>query len=149
MVKYNPSLHPRDSKGRWTSKGKLTGRVSLRSATLQYGRTFPLIPGKVNIYVGALARVEKAGDRQSFLEKKVSAGIDKLVDRIPQNKVGKFASGLLRDKQASVGGLSVNRQGARRRAPQLRVSSARASTHGRKVRQPRAPRQARRRPVGG
>lgn len=148
MARYNPSLHPRDSKGRWTSKGKLTGRVSLRSATLQYGRTFPLIPGKVNIYVGALARVEKAGDKQTFLEKKAAAGIEKLIGKIPQNKVGKFASGLLRDKQAQVGGLSVARQGARRRGPQLKVSSAKAATAGRRVRQPRAPRQPRR-PVGG
>lgn len=160
-MSYRESEHPRDSRGRWRSKGssalkeigggesapkrgiKLpgTGRVTVRaglsSATIMYGRTVPLIPGKVNVHVGVLGRIEKAGSGPNFLEKRVDNLIEKVAQRLPE-KVGD----VVRGKKTDVGGVTIGTGKRRRVNPQIRVSNKK-KTAGRKVRQPRQPRQRR------
>lgn len=141
MSRWNPSAHPRDAHGRFRSKGRITVRASMRSATVQYGRTLPLIPGKANLYLGVLARVEKAGDKQSFVEKKVDAAVNKLVSKIPQNRAaGRIVANLIQHRESDVGGFKVGRTGRRRSASSIRVTNSKSATAGRKVRQPRKPR---------
>lgn len=163
-MSFNPSLHPRDNKGRWRSKGgaassalkaigsgassekkgiKLPGtghvtvRAGLSSATVMYGRTVPLIPGKVNIHVGVLARVEKAGSGPNFLEKRVDNLINKVAAKLPRK-----AGDVLKGNKTDIGGVTIGTGKRRRINPQVRVSNKK-KTAGRKVRQPRTPRQRR------
>lgn len=163
---FRESQHPRDSKGRWRRKGsagsspksigsgspatnpkgiklpgtgKVTFRAGLSSATVMYGRTVPLIPGKVNVHVGVLARVEKAGSGPNFIEKRVDSIIDRVASRLPQK-----AGDVLKGKKTDIGGVTVGAGKRRRVNPQIRVTNKR-NTAGRKVRQPRQTRQPRQR----
>lgn len=160
MARYVESQHPRDSKGRWRSKGggvagvltsgsserkgiKLpgTGRVTVRaglsSATIMYGRTVPLIPGKINVHVGVLGRIEKAGSGPNFLEKRVDNLIEKVAQRLP-DKVGD----VVRGKKTDIGGVTIGTGKRRRVNPQIKVTNKKKAA-GRKVRKPRQPRQRR------
>lgn len=156
--------HPRDSKGRWKRKGapdgpsgsaikaigsgapkkgvKLPGtghvtfRAGLSSATVMYGRTVPLVPGKVNIHLGVHARIEKASPGPNFIEKRVDAVINKVASKLPQK-----AGDVLKGKKTDIGGVTIGTGKRRRVNPQVRVTNKKAA--GRKVRQPRQPRQRR------
>lgn len=167
-MSFREALHPRDRKGRFAKKGsipaltggsasrsgagfklpgtaKVTVRASLSSATVSYGRTLPLIPGKVNIHLGVLARVEKAGGGQNFLEKRFDSLADKVAGRLPKNKVGSAIGDVIRGKKTDVGGVTIG--GNRRRVnPTIRATSkSKKNSAGRKVRKPRQPRQPRQR----
>jgi hypothetical protein len=169
--RWNPR-QPRDKRGRFAKKGggdgpsnsskgdgpgvsrkagpgTITLRASLRSATVQYGRTVPLIPGKVNVYGGVLFRIEKAGDKATFLERGRDRIVDKVASKIPKNKVGKVAEDLLRGQQSQVGGVTVGRQGGKRKTTSIRVSNSKniAGKRVRGARKPRAPRQPRQKRV--
>lgn len=168
-MSFNPR-QPRDNKGRWKRKGapdgssggglralesgtpkkglKLpgTGRVTVRaglsSATVMYGRTVPLIPGKVNLHVGVLGRIEKASSGPNFIEKRVDSVIERVASRLPQK-----AGDVLRGKKTDIGGVTVGGSRRRRVNPQIRVTNKKQAA-GRKVRQPRQPRQPRQRRAG-
>jgi hypothetical protein len=164
---FRESQHPRDRRGRFARKGsgltaiagssaksegfklpgtaKVTVRASLSSATVTYGRTLPLIPGRVNVHLGVLARVEKAGGGPNFLEKRADRLIDAVASRLPQNKAGSAVADVLRGKKTEVAGVAIG--GNRRRInPTLRATSkSKKATAGRKVRKPRQPRQPRQR----
>lgn len=164
---FRESDHPRDRRGRFTSKGrgvlalagspsdrkgfklpgtaKVTVRASLSSATVTYGRTLPLIPGRVNVHLGVLARVEKAGGGPNFLEKRADRLIEAVATRLPQNKAGQAVADVIRGKKTEVAGVAIG--GNRRRInPTIRAASkSKKSTAGRKVRKPRQPRQPRQR----
>jgi hypothetical protein len=159
---FNPR-QPRDRHGRWRSKGGAvgsalkeiggdpapkkgitlpgTGRVTVRaglsSATIMYGRTVPLIPGKINVHVGVLGRIEKAGSGPNFIEKRVDNVIERIAQRLPDK-----AGDVLRGKKTDIGGVTVGAGKRRRVNPQIRVSNKKKAA-GRKVRQPRQPRQRR------
>lgn len=158
--KFNPR-QPRDRKGRWTKggggapkaitsgssgsgkgiklpgTGSVTVRAGLSSATVMYGRTLPLIPGKVNIHLGVHARIEKASPGPNFLEKRVDAVINKVASRLPEK-----AGDVLRGKKTDIGGVTIGTGKRRRVNPQIRVTNKKKAA-GRKVRQPRQPRQPR------
>lgn len=162
---FRESEHPRDRRGRFAKKGagltaiagssaksegfklpgtaKVTVRASLSSATVTYGRTLPLIPGKLNVHLGVLARVEKAGGGPNFLEKRADRLIDAVASRLPKNQAGRAVADVLRGKKTDVAGVSVG--GRKRRInPTLRATSkSKKDTAGRKVRKPRQPRQRR------
>lgn len=87
---WESSKHPRDENGKFISTGRLSFRVSPRSATVMYGHTVPIVPGKVNLYVGGLARVERAGGYQFAVEKKIRAAGGRAVARIPHDKLRTF-----------------------------------------------------------
>lgn len=167
-MSFREALHPRDRRGRFTKKGsiaaltsgssaksegfklpgtaKVTVRASLSSATVTYGRTLPLIPGKVNIHLGVLARVEKASGGPNFLEKRVDSALTKLASRLPKNKAGEAIGDVLRGKKADLGGITVGGGGRRRVNPTIRAATkSKKKTAGRKVRKPRTPRQPRQR----
>lgn len=166
MARYVESQHPRDNKGRWRSKGggvssalkeigggstagrrgiKLpgTGRVTVRaglsSATIMYGRTVPLIPGKINVHVGVLGRIEKASSGPNFLEKRVDSVIDRIAKKLPEK-----AGDVLRGKKTDIGGVTIGTGKRRRVNPQIKVTNKKKAA-GRKVRKPRQPRRPRQR----
>lgn len=166
--RWNPR-QPRDNRGRFAKKagggssgsskksgdgpgvsrkagpGTVTVRASLRSATIQYGRSVPLLPGKVNVYGGVLFRIEKAGDKSSFLERGRDRIVDKVASKVPKNRAGKVFEDLLRGQQSTVGGVTVGRSGGKRKASSIRVSNSKniAGKRVRGARKPRAPRQPR------
>jgi hypothetical protein len=102
-----------------------------------YGRTVPLIPGKINVHVGVLGRIEKAGSGPNFIEKRVDNVIERIAQRLPDK-----AGDVLRGKKTDIGGVTVGAGKRRRVNPQIRVSNKKKAA-GRKVRQPRQPRQRR------
>lgn len=163
---FRESDHPRDRRGRFAKKGALTAiagssaksegfklpgtakvtvRASLSSATVTYGRTLPLIPGRVNVHLGVLARVEKAGGGPNFLEKRADRLIEAVASRLPKNQAGSAVADVLRGKKTEVAGVNIG--GNRRRInPTIRATSkSKKATAGRKVRKPRQPRQPRQR----
>lgn len=170
--RWNPR-QPRDSHGRFAKKGgggpvagkkvsvdgpgvsrkagpgTITVRASLRSATVQYGRSVPLIPGKVNVYGGVLFRIEKAGDKSTFLERGRDRIVDKVASKVPKNRVGRVVEDLIRGQQSQVGGVTVGRSGGKRKASSIRVSNSKniAGQRVRGARKPRAPRQPRQKRV--
>lgn len=167
-MSFREALHPRDRKGRFAKKGGLTAltsgssarsqgfklpgtakvsvRASLSSATVTYGRTLPLIPGKLNVHLGVLARIEKASGGPNFLEKRVDSALGKIASRLPKNKAGEALGDVLRGKKADIGGVTVGGGGRRRVNPTIRATTkSKRATAGRKVRKPRTPRQPRQR----
>jgi hypothetical protein len=123
--------------------GRVTLRAGLSSVTVGYGRTVPVIPGKVRLHVGVFARLEKDSSGPNFLEKRFDKALDKIATKLPKGKVGEAVGDVLKGKKTDIGGVTVGTGKRRRVNPQIRVASKKASTAGRKVRQPRQPRQRR------
>ncbi len=167
---YVEGQHPRDSKGRWRSKGSAggssggtpgteleiagqrgaklpgTGRVTIRaglsSVTVGYGRTVPIIPGKVRLHVGVFGRLEKDSSGPNFLEKKFDKALDKIATKLPKNQIGDAVGDVLKGKKTDIGGVTIGTGKRRRVNPQIKVTNKK-TTAGRKVRKPRQPRQRR------
>jgi len=115
---WNASRHPRGEGGRFVPAGKFSYRVSTRSATVHYGHTFPLIPGKANLYVGALARVERTRGHETAVEKKIRARGKQLTEKLP----AKFQSVLSKGGYESPSGTTISFSKPKIRQPQIRAS---------------------------
>lgn len=115
---WNASRHPRGEDGKFISTGRFSYRVSTRSATVHYGHTFPLIPGKANLYVGALARVERNRGHETAVEKKLKARGRVLVSKLPAT-VQRIAS---KGGYETPGGTTITFSKPRVRQPTIRAS---------------------------
>lgn len=126
---WNANRHPRGEDGKFVSTGKFSYRVSTRSATVHYGHTFPLIPGKANLYVGALARVERNRGHETAVEKKLKARGRVLVSKLPA-KVQRIAS---KGGYETPGGTTISFSKPKVRQPTIRASKGfrKAPTHTR------------------
>lgn len=89
---WNSREHPRGPDGKFINAGKVSFRLSTRSATVMYGVTVPIVPGKANLYVGALARVERARGHETALEKKVKGQAADLAAKHLPAKITRIAS---------------------------------------------------------
>lgn len=115
---WNSAKHPRGPDGKFIHAGKFSYRVSPRSATVQYGHTLPIVPGKINLYVGALARVERSRSHETAIEKKIRAQGTKLTSKLP----AKVQSVLSKGGYETGGGTSITFARPKVRQPQLRAS---------------------------
>ena len=115
---WDSSKHPRGEDGKFIGKGKLSFRVSPRSATVMYGHTIPIIPGKANLYVGGLARIERTRGHETALEKKIKAQGTKIASKLPAKLV---AVGSKTGFESS-GGTTFHLQRPKVRQPQLRTN---------------------------
>ena len=113
---WNAAKHPRAEDGKFIPAGKFSYRVSTRSATVHYGHTFPIIPGKANLYVGALARVERSRGHETAIEKKIKARGRKLTERLPS----KVQSILSKGGYETPGGTTITFSKPKIRQAQLR-----------------------------
>lgn len=123
MARWNPSLHPRDSNGRFKSKTKVSFRLGTRSATLTVGRSFPIIPGKVGIHLGVLARLESLSERRGYLARLTDNALAQIAKRVPQ-KQRELVLDVLKRRKAQVGGVQIHRIGGQRRASSVKISNA-------------------------
>jgi hypothetical protein len=114
---WDSSKHPRGPDGKFITAGKLSFRVSPRSATVMYGHTLPIVPGKANLYVGVLARVERAPGYKTGLEKSASNIGKKLTAKFPQ----KIQTVLHKGSIEGPGGTQITFAKPKVRQPQLRA----------------------------
>lgn len=167
-VKWNPSQHPRDSRGKFIrksgtsasspvagasvrTKGRLPGvgsttfTAGLRSASVTHGRSFPL-PLGLQLHVEAAARIEKPKNRRNYLERLTDTVLLQLAGSIPNARVANLARNIVIKRAVSGPGNSAIILPRRRRA---RRSTVTATTNPRRVarvsgvkvpRKPRAPR---------
>ena len=148
MGRFVEALHPRDGHGRFRRKGKLSFRVGLRSVTATYGKTFPIVPGKVGLHLGVLARLENISQKRGFLAKLSDQALAKIGKRLPE-KQGQIVTDILKRRQATVGGVQLHRIGGQRRASSIRLSKAVAAPARRVTAGSRAPnRKPRTRSIG-
>lgn len=126
---WSASKHPRGQDGRFVSTGRFSYRVSTRSATVHYGHTFPIIPGKANLYVGALARVERNRGHETAVEKKLKARGRKITSQLP----AKVQSVLSKGGYETPGGTTIRFNKPKVRQPTIRASKGfrKAPTHTR------------------
>lgn len=124
--RWNPLDHPRSPNGRFRDKlgGKVTGRVSARSATIQYG-----IRRKVtrnhSVYVGALARLERDNPYkiEGYLNSLTNAVLIRVAKSIPHGRTSRLAEDLVKRRTAEQGGVTVGVQGRGRRASSVKAST--------------------------
>lgn len=125
-------FQPRDSHGRWTDgpgsgpslriPGNLQvgGRISTRSASLTVGKRLPVVPGKLNVYVGGLVRVERANRGEGLIDKKIDAATSSLVQRLPGGLQG-VAQSLVDDGKIRQGNTLISVGGLRPSSPTVNV----------------------------
>jgi hypothetical protein len=117
------ALHPRDNKGRFRSKGKVSFRLGLRSATVTYGRTIPIVPGKVGLHLGVLARLESTSAKRGYLARLTDKALGQIAKRVPEKQRGMVLD-VLKRRKATVGGVQIHQIGGQRRARSVRISNA-------------------------
>lgn len=146
--RWNPAQHPRDGNGRFRPKFSQSVRLSTSSISYNVGYRVPIVPGRANLYVGALARVENANGNQ-YLKNFTDKAINSVAKRFGDAGGRSNLAQVLKGNEIKVKKVSV--QGPKRiiQPPTFRVSSTPATrTAGqvrnaprvRNVRQPRIPR---------
>lgn len=154
MSRWTPSLHPRDANGRFRSKTTASVRLSTRSVSATVGRRFALVPGKVNLYVGGLVRLENASRNKGPIDKLQDKIQDRLVNAVPDGKLRAIASGLAGSGQFREGSTLITGSTGRKGTPTIRVGTSggnlkpgggvqtgnRTRSPNRKPRAPRTPR---------
>lgn len=157
LRRWNSSEHPRDARGRFVSKLSVGLRVNTRSASVTVGRRFPVIPGKVNVYTGALIRVERANRGNGIVDRKIDAAQAAIVSRLPSEALRGFAQGIAENGRFKQGSTLVTVGGIRPQTPTIRLTNNGAKAKDKNTitrnkprspnRKPRAPRQPRARRV--
>lgn len=123
MSRFIEALHPRDNHGRFRRKGKFSVRLGTRSVTATYGRTIPIIPGKVGLHLGVLARLESLSERRGYLAKLTDKALGQIIRFGPKSQRGVIED-VLKRRKATVGGVQIHQIGGQRRARSIRLSSA-------------------------
>jgi hypothetical protein len=117
------ALHPRDRNGRFRSKTKVSFRLGTRSATFTVGRSIPIIPGKVGLHLGVLARIESLSEKRGYLAKLSDMALAKIAKIAPQ-KQRAVVLDVLKRRKATVGGVQIHQIGGQRRARSVKLSNA-------------------------
>lgn len=145
MARFSPAAHPRDAHGRFRPKFSQSVRLSPISASYNAGARVPIVPGRANLYIGALVRVESAGGGKA-LKRHTDRLVNSVASRFGDSGGSSHLAQVLKGNQVQVRGLNV--QGPRNviKPPTFRVSSTPASrtagqvrvrTRVRNVRRPR------------
>lgn len=145
---WNPGDHPRYPNGKFRPKLSQSVRLSPISVSYNVGVRVPVVPGRANLYLGALARVERTGRHggvfQQHVDRAVHAVSGKLGDPHGQSNIARLLKG---HEINTKGGLRVAGPNNLVNAPTFRVSSTAASREkGLQLREASAPRSSRRKP---
>lgn len=120
---YGNWSHPRGANGRFVPKLSQSLRGSSRSVSYNAGARIPIVPGRLNLYAGALIRVERSSNRPGLL----SGAADKVLDGIVTgtgNRDGvRKAADLLKTGEVEINGIRIQRS-AIINSPTVRVSGA-------------------------
>lgn len=125
-VRWIEALHPRDRNGRFRRKGKVSFRLGTRSASITYGRTIPIIPGKVGLHLGVLARLESLSEKRGYLARLTDKALGKIATKVPE-KQRALVLDVLKRRKATVGGVQIHQIGGQRRARSVKISSVQNS----------------------
>jgi hypothetical protein len=123
MGRWLEALHPRDKNGRFRRKGKVSFRLGTRSATVTYGRTIPIVPGKVGLHLGVLARLESTSAKKGYLSRLTDKALAQVAKRAPERQ-SQVILDVLKRRKATVGGVQIHQIGGQRRARSVKISSA-------------------------
>jgi hypothetical protein len=121
MARWTPSKHPRDGKGRFR-KVNVGVRVSTRSVSVTAGRRLPLIPGRVNLYVGGLARLENARRSRGPVARAQEVVTDALVNKLPEGKLRDLAGSIAKEGRFQAGSTLITASSGRRSTPTIRAT---------------------------
>jgi hypothetical protein len=117
---WDPGDHPRWPNGRFRPKVSQSVRVSPISISYNAGVRIPIIPGRANVYAGALFRLERARGGDLF-KRQTDAAINRIFG---SRKDGVFAT-LLKDREVTLNN-GVKLRGPKNviNTPSFRVSKA-------------------------
>ncbi len=119
---FNPSLHPRDQNGRFRKKASVGVRVSTRSVSVTVGRRFPIVPGKANVYVGGLVRLEKASRSKGPIARAADRVQDRLIEAIPEGAARNIIGGVLQEGSYRQGSTLITANSGIRSSPTIRAT---------------------------
>ncbi len=123
---WDASKHPRDAHGRFRPKFSHGARLSPTSVSYSAGFRVPIVPGRANLYVGALARVEHAGGTQ-LLKRQTDRAVDAVAGRFGDAGGRSALAQVFKGNTVNVRGLNVQGPKQYIANPTFRVSSTPAS----------------------
>lgn len=127
MARWNSAAHPRYPNGQFRPKFSQSVRLSPISVSYNAGVRIPIVPGRANLYVGALARVERAGGN-TFLKKQTDRAVNSVARKFGDKRGSSVLATLLKGNEINTKrGLRVTGPGRIINAPTFRVSSTPAS----------------------
>jgi hypothetical protein len=149
-VGWNPAAHPRYPNGRFKPKFSQSVRVSPISVSYNAGIRVPIVPGRANLYVGALARVERSGGN-TFLKRQTDSIVNKVFGKLGDEGGQSNLAQLLKGNELNINGMRVVGPSNVINTPSFRVSSTPASRDAVKRAEANinASRRQRRRPPSG
>jgi hypothetical protein len=132
MVGWNPTLHPRDGDGKFRRKASIGVRVSTRSVSATVGRRFPIIPGRANLYVGGLVRLENARRSKGPIAQAADRVQDRLINAVPEGATKNVLSGILKEGGFRQGSTLISASSGFKSTPTIRAtrSSSRLRSPG-------------------
>lgn len=123
---WDASKHPRDAHGRFRPKFSHGARLSPSSVSYSAGVRLPVVPGRANLYVGALARVEHAG-ATNILKKQTDRAVDSVARRFGDAGGRSALAQVFKGNTVNIRGLNVQGPKQYIANPTFRVSSTPAS----------------------
>lgn len=124
---WNSAAHPRYPNGRFRPKLSQSVRVSPISVSYNAGLRVPIVPGRANLYVGALARVERVGGKGLF-QRQINTGVNKFFRYAGDPEGRSNLAQLLKGNEINTrGGFRVQGPSGLINSPTFRVSSTAAS----------------------
>jgi hypothetical protein len=147
-MSWNPAQHPRYANGRFRPRLSQSVRLSPISVSYNAGARVPIIPGRANLYLGALVRVERSGRHGGVFQKHIDRAVHGVGKKLGDPHGRSNLAQLLKGHEINTkGGLRVTAPRNVVNTPTFRVSSTPASREkGVQLRQQAVPRSARRRP---
>lgn len=125
---WNPGQHPRYPNGRFRPRLSQSVRLSPISVSYNAGVRVPIVPGRANLYLGALARVERSGRHGGVFQVKIDKAVHAVSKRLGDpHGVSNLAQLLKGHEINTKGGLRVAGPTKLVNAPTFRVSSTPAS----------------------
>jgi hypothetical protein len=121
-VAWNAAEHPRYPNGKFRPKFSQSVRLSPISVSYNAGVRIPIVPGRANLYVGALARVERSGGN-TFLKGHTDRAVNAIAGKFGDVGGRSNLSQLLKGNEINAKGYRVTASGLRPNTPTFRVSS--------------------------
>lgn len=140
--RFDPSKHPRDEDGKFKRKLSVGLRVSTRSASATVGKRYPIVPGKVNLYVGGLVRVESANRNKGPISRGAARIQDQAIRLLPDGEFRNNVQSLVKEGRARQGSTLISGTTGRRSRPTISFAQNDSSRReaARRQRAPRPPR---------
>lgn len=107
MARWNSADHPRYPNGRFRPKLSQSVRLSPRSISYNAGVRVPVVPGRAQLYVGALVRLERVqGGR--FGQRVIERGVNKVSGLFGDRKGSSVVARVLKGEDINVYNARVN-----------------------------------------